>query len=307
VVQQHAAIGVELYQRTGLIEVDCGEGNAELDRRQRQATLDPAAASIETFDLLPAFLIPRRGCEFGHQFLDDVILDHHAVMGDVALRHAVEVAAPNLQRVALQVARDFIDDSLDAHDALRAPEATKRGMRHRIRLAAMRDDGDVFQKVAVVGMQHRTVVDAVRQIGRVAAVAREHEVQAADQPCVVKAHVIVDAEWVALSGQHHVIVAIESELHRAMRFRGEECRDRGGDGCLAFLAAEAAAHTACLTRHAVIGHGQRPRDEVLHFGRILRRAIDQHFAALAGDRHRDLAFEVEMILAADVQGAAQPM
>jgi hypothetical protein len=46
---------------------------------------------------------------------------------------------------------------------------------------------------------------------------------------------------------------------------------------------------------------------VLHFGRMLGRGIDQHLAALAGKRKGDLAFEVEMLLAAAAQPAFEPL
>ncbi len=42
-------------------------------------------------------------------------------------------------------------------------------------------------------------------------------------------------------------------------------------------------------------------DDVLHLARVLRRGMDDHVAVLAGDGERDLAFEVEVLLAADAE------
>ena len=52
---------------------------------------------------------------------------------------------------------------------------------------------------------------------------------------------------------------------------------------------------------------ERVRDHVLHLARMLRRRVDVHAAVLARDRQRDLAFEVEVVLAAGAHGAAQAM
>ena len=52
------------------------------------------------------------------------------------------------------------------------------------------------------------------------------------------------------------------------------------------------------------------RDEVLHLARVLGGAVDEHGAALAGHRQRHLAFQVEVLLAADARavptGGAAP-
>src|SRR5260370_3456824 len=49
------------------------------------------------------------------------------------------------------------------------------------------------------------------------------------------------------------------------------------------------------------------RDAVLHLGRMLCRAVDQHAAILARDGERDLSLEIEMILSPGAQPSAQAM
>ena len=46
---------------------------------------------------------------------------------------------------------------------------------------------------------------------------------------------------------------------------------------------------------------QRVRHQVLHFGRVLRRAVHVHRAALFRNGVADLSFQVELLLAADVE------
>ena len=97
------------------------------------------------------------------------------------------------------------------------------------------------------------------------------------------------AEVVALAGQNEIVVAIEPDLAgRAGDARAERGDRRPGAG-LALLAAEAAAHAPRLDRHEGVGNAQDARDDVLHLGRVLRRGMDDHLDALAGNGERDLA------------------
>ena len=58
--------------------------------------------------------------------------------------------------------------------------------------------------------------------------------------------------------------------------------------------------------HGIGGHAQHVGDDVLDLAGVLGRGMDEHFVVLAGDRHGDLAFEVEVVLAADRDPALQP-
>ncbi len=51
--------------------------------------------------------------------------------------------------------------------------------------------------------------------------------------------------------------------------------------------------------HHGVGYAQHARRDVLHLGRILRGGDDRQLPLLAGDRERDLAFEVEVLLPTD--------
>ena len=114
-------------------------------------------------------------------------------------------------------------------------------------------------------------------------------------------------EAVAPAGDHEVVVAVEAQLHRS----AEPARRNGGDAReqrrLRLLAAEAAAHAPALDLHVVRLQAQALGDQVLHLARVLRRAVDEHAAVLARDRVRDLAFEIELLLAADLQRVDEAM
>src|SRR5207245_1215822 len=60
---------------------------------------------------------------------------------------------------------------------------------------------------------------------------------------------------------------------------------------LAFLAAETAAHAAAMDGDFVHAPAEGARHEVLHLGRMLRRAHHEHAAVFLRQRDRDLAFE----------------
>ena len=85
------------------------------------------------------------------------------------------------------------------------------------------------------------------------------------------------------------------------RLPGQHRGDAGDDGGLALLAAEGAAHAPHLDGDGVERQAEQMRDAVLHLGRMLGRAQHVHAAVVAGRGERDLALEIEMILAAAAQ------
>ena len=145
-----------------------------------------------------------------------------------------------------------------------------------------------------------------RQIGRVAGPRHHRDLGAEHVAGVVKADVVLVPEAMAPAGDEEVVVAIEPQLDRALQLRRGDGRDAGEDRRLRLLAAEATAHAPALDLHLVGMQLQRVRDEVLHFARVLRRAVHVHAVAFLRDRIADLAFEVELLLAADLERAVEP-
>ena len=54
-------------------------------------------------------------------------------------------------------------------------------------------------------------------------------------------------------------------------------------------------------------HAERMRHQMLHLARMLRRAVHEHAAGFLRHGVRDLAFEIELLLAADVERAGEPV
>src|SRR5258708_29971134 len=119
-------------------------------------------------------------------------------------------------------------------------------------------------------MKHRAVTDAGRKIRGTTAARVERNFVPSDNALVVEAHSPIGAEIVALAGQCEVVVAIEADLARfSCSSRGKR-GDRRPSAGLAFLTAEAPAHSTRLDRHEGVRYSQDAGDDVLRLGRILR-------------------------------------
>jgi len=255
--------------------------------------LAPGAIIRRTFQLLDQ---PQR---------DVVVFDGLTIGSDVAAG-AVEIGLADVERIAAEFPGDLVDDALDRHHPLRAAETAERGIRHRVGLDATRIDAGVAEEIGVVGVEHGAIDHAQTDVRRAAAARVEIDIDAADAAVAVEADRVVDQKVVAFAGHRHVGVAIEPEL---ARLPGRARRQRGNDRplrCLRFLAAEAAAHAAYGAGHERIRQCKNAGDDMLHFARMLGRGIDQHRAILAGQRKRDLAFQIKMLLAADADASFAP-
>ncbi len=149
---------------------------------------------------------------------------------------------------------------------------------------------------------HRT-----RQVGREAG-ARDHRQLGAEDPAVVvEAHFVLVVEAVAPAGDHEVVVAVEAQLHRPAELVRGDRGDAGEQARLRLLAAEAAAHAPAFHLDVMRVQAEAMRHQVLHLARMLGRAVHEHAAVFARHGIRDLAFEIELLLAADLERVLQPM
>ena len=156
-------------------------------------------------------------------------------------------------------------------------------------------------------MEHGPIVDAEREIGRVAAAPVELHVHPREHPFAVEAATPVHAEVVPLAGHRHVVVAVEAKLGgTAGHVRGQS-REARPLRRLRLLAAERSAHAPALAHHRRIGYIEHARDQVLHLRRMLRRRADPHFVVLAGDRERRLPLQIEVLLSANAYAAFEPV
>jgi hypothetical protein len=131
------------------------------------------------------------------------------------------------------------------------------------------------------------------------------QLQARDAAGVVKAHVVVVGERVALAGDHEVVVAVQPQLDRAAELVARPRGPHGQVAGLRLLAAEAAAHAPALHPHRVVVDAQRVRHPVLHLAGVLGAGVDPPLVLLQRQGVGDLAFQVEVLLAAHFQRALQ--
>ena len=110
-----------------------------------------------------------------------------------------------------------------------------------------------------------------------------------------------------LAGHGDVLGAVEPQADRAPGQGGAERRDGGQPVRLELLAAEAAAHPQALHGDLVGGQAEHVRHDVLRLRRVLRARLDEDLAALVDQRQRGLGLQVEVLLAADLELAAEPV
>ena len=201
------------------------------------------------------------------------------------------------------MAGDGVHHLFDGDHALRAAEAAIGRVGGGIGLAAMAVDRGVAQVIRVVGVEHGAVDNRVGQVRRTTAVTRQFQVDAVQSAVVVKPYVVFDIEGVALAGHQHVFDPWQAHLGRLAgeaRHHGAQARRAGG---LGFLAAKATAHAAHVHHDLVHRHIQHFGHQLLHFGGVLRGAVDDHAAVFGGHHRRDLGFQIKVFLATDMQGA----
>ncbi len=252
----------------------------------------------------PACIIAIDG-QFLDQIANTVVADGLVVGRDVAGRGPVEVAPAHLQRIEAAREGHLLDHPFRRHHALRAAEAPEGRVRDRVGAVGPRGQVDGGVVVAIVGVEQGAVGDRPREVGCPAAAGGEGHVDGVDPAVLVEADRVVAFDIVALAGDDHVVVAVRPNLGRAPRRLGHQRRDAGKEVRLALLAAEAPAHTPHLGGDGGIDGAEHLGDEGLSLRGMLRRGVDRDLVVLAGDGKGDLAFEVEMLLAADTEAPAK--
>ncbi|MPL80129.1 hypothetical protein SDC9_26022 [bioreactor metagenome] len=218
----------------------------------------------------------------------------------------IEVTTAQLGGLDADHMREMLHRALDAQHPLRPAEAAIGGVRLGVGAQPVAFDPQRRDEIGVVGMQHCPVADRQAEVGRPAAAGQLDEFGPQKPALGIGADPVVDAEIVALAGDDHVIVAVVAHLACPP---GQPRRHRAGNGkviALALLAAEAAAHAPHLDPHVVHVQAERLGHLVLHLGRVLRGTADGD-AHVLGQGERGLAFQVEMLLTADLDRAFDEM
>jgi hypothetical protein len=133
----------------------------------------------------------------------------------------------------------------------------------------------------------------------------QRDLGAEDVPLVVVADLVLVPEAVASAGDLEVVVAVQPQLHRPVQPPRRHRGHAGEQRRLRLLAAEAAAHAPALHLHLVRVQAQRVRHQVLHLAGVLRRTAELQPVVLGRQRVGDLAFEVEVLLAAELERSRQ--
>ena len=283
------------------------ERDAELERRQRDATLQHRAGRVEPGDGFAPRPVVAAQLQLGHQLVNDVVGHDLVVRCDVFFGFSVKVGAPHIERIAPELAGDSVQDVLDRDGALRPAKATERGVALRVGPGRIAVHGDVGQPVGVVEVTQRARHHRARQVGRMASPRHHRNLGTEDAALVVVADLVVVPEAVAPASDQEVVIAVEPQLDRALQPAGRHRRDAGEDRRLRFLAAKRTAHAPAFHLHFIGMQVQRMRDQVLHLARMLGRAVDMHRTAFFGDRVADLAFQIELLLATDIELRAEAM
>jgi hypothetical protein len=156
-------------------------------------------------------------------------------------------------------------------------------------------------------VEERAVGNRLGEVEGPPPVGEELDPRRGERAVVLEAHGEAREKRVPLARDGHVEVAVELHPHRAPRHLRREGHEAGPGRALRLLAAEAAAHSRALHHHGAARQIERVRHEGLHLGGVLRRGAHEERAVLAGAREGGLRLQVEVLLAADVEGALQPV
>ena len=307
VVHEDRAVAVDMHQCAGLVQVLHVERDAELDGGQCDAALEQRARCVELGERDAARAVVAGPLELVDDLVNDVVLNCLAVRRGVALAGAVEVDAPHVERITPERARHVVDDDFGDDRALRPAKAAKRRVALRVRLRRVTVQRDIGQPVGVVDVAQRARHHRPRQVGRVAGVRDQRDLDTEHPTVVVVAGLVLVIEAVTPPGDEEIVVAVDAQLDRSIQCLRRDGRDAGELRRLRLLAAEATAHAPAFDLYLVRSQLQRTRYGVLHLARVLRRAMHEHRVVFLRDRIADLAFEVELLLPADCERAAQAM
>ena len=229
-----------------------------------------------------------------------------AVVGGVGFAGAVvEVALADDLGRKLQVEGDAGEDVFDDDHALRAAEAAEGGVRGGVGFADLATEADVGDVVGVVEMEEAAVVDGLGEIERPAAVGEEIDLGGVEFAIGMEADGEAGEEGVAFAGGFDVFVAVELDADGLAGLQSGE----GGEGspgiALGFFATEAAAHARAFDNDLIAVEVEDFGDDGLDLAGVLGGALDEDAAFAIGCGAGGVGFEVEVFLAADVEGAGE--
>src|SRR5438067_625618 len=215
----HCPILIKKNERARLVQMRGGKRNPKLDRRDRDSVFAMRILRIPFLDLFPA---PRKIAFLGQLLpnpLEPIVLDLLAIRGGVRFAaSAIQIFRAHNFRRQPKLARNAVDDFLDRQHSLRSAESAKRRVRCKI---CFRDESfelNVRKVIAVIEMKESAVRHRAREIKRPAAIRIDVDLGSAEQTLAIVTDTKLRQEWMSLSGNHHVLVAIETDPDFSCRF-----------------------------------------------------------------------------------------
>ena len=188
-----------------------GEGNPKLDWDHGHAPLLPSVLGIKLHHLCLEVLVTRQQLTLAPALLDGavdqllVVVGHHVLL--------VEVAAPNLLGLKVQLPGDLFDPVLDYHHPLRSSEAPEGRVGGQVGPAHVALHPQVWDLVAVVRVEHRPLHHGEAQVHGPARVVEQVHVGRLDLALLGEGHLVAAEEGVAPAADGHVLVPVQHQPH----------------------------------------------------------------------------------------------
>ena len=301
-VQADGAVGIDMHQRAGLVQVLDAEGDAEGQHHRTEAPPQRGVGCVEGRDLRAASIPIGIGTRFSPAARYQVAL--HALAIGQLIRIAVaaeEIARAHVLWRQAAFGGDAVDHILHQQRALRAAKTAEGGVGDGVGLHRLRRQRQRRHVAAIHGMGDGAEHHAARHVEAPAPIGGQQRLQPRDAAGGVEAGGPAIEEGMALAGRDHVRAPRQAQLHGpARRARGQR-GGRGDPARVALLAAEAATHAAAGDGDRVVGAAQHAGDDMLPLRRVLGRGHHGDVPGLAGRRQRHLAFQVEMLLPAGAE------
>ena len=166
---------------------------------------------------------------------------------------------------------------------------------------------DVGDPVRVVDVAQGAGQHRLREVEAPAAVRGQGRVKGDDAPALVEADPPVGMEPMPLARHGQVLRTVQPQPDRTSGERRAQRGDRRKAVRLHLLAAEAAAHAQALHRDLVAVPAQHVGHDLLRLGRVLGAALDEDLLALVDMGQGAMRLEVEVLLAGELELAAEDM
>src|SRR5438270_879964 len=109
--------------------------------------------------------------------------------------------------------RDAVEYFLDDQHALRAAKPAESCIRCQIRFRDVAPERDMRNVVGVVEMENGAICDRAREIERPAGIGKQIDFRAQDETFVIEADAELRQKGMALTGDHHVLIAVQPNSH----------------------------------------------------------------------------------------------